>query len=123
GDAATRNGRPPLCADRLCRPSARLQGDAGGGQGARRLDGGPARRSGDGGRREGGLPEGDQRQAVPVAARSGREAAGLPVAGRSVASHGLVRGETRLSSAPHIGGVTCSRPSAIRSATVSRSSP
>ena len=49
------------------------------GQGARRVGSGPARGSGDGGRRESRLPEGHRRKAVPVASAGGREAAGEPL--------------------------------------------
>ena len=58
---------PPLGADQLRGAPGRLQGNAGRGEGPRGLGSGLARRSGDGGRREGRLREGHRRKAVPVA--------------------------------------------------------
>ena len=67
-DPPARHARPPLGADRLRRAPDRLQGNGGRRQGPRRVRRRPARRPRARQGREGRFPEGDQGQAVRLAA-------------------------------------------------------
>src|SRR5205807_10572337 len=69
-----RHRRAPLGPDRLRRAPARPEGHVGRGQTAGRVDGGSPLGPQGGRRGEGGIPEGDEGEAVPEPARARREA-------------------------------------------------